>query len=271
MSRPNARKRGLNPIVNNAKLAFYMPLVTISLITLITSLALEIWLGILLFRRFVRKDFPLFVAYIFISIPISAARLLTANWYYAYYYVFWASEAVFILLSVSALNQVFWKTYESFRFLLWFGLIYYGCIASAFAIAIRSAIVSPPVQQNPGIVIIIDAEIAGNMVRAGIVGLFAVMVRPMVVQFRRYTFGMVAGFGALSLGSVLAFIPVTIYGRRYEDFGSILSPLSYILALIIWLHIFSLPDTKEKKWEPPVAPGRNGASDARVSVTRLDF
>src|SRR5690242_10952346 len=139
-----------------------MPLATISLITLIASLALEIWLGILLFRRDVKKDFPLFVAFIVVSIPISAARLLTTHWYHAYYYVFWTSEALLILLSVSALNQVFWKTYEGFRFLWWFRLIYYGGIVLALAIAIRSAIVSPPVQQQPEIAIIMDAEIAGN-------------------------------------------------------------------------------------------------------------
>src|SRR5690242_18319456 len=103
-----------------------MPLDTISLITLITSLALEIWLGVLLVRRSVHKDFPLFVAFIVISIPVSAARLLTTSHYYAYYYLFWSSEAVLILLSVAALNQVFWRIYEGFRFLWWFRFIYYG-------------------------------------------------------------------------------------------------------------------------------------------------
>ncbi|HET9365437.1 MAG TPA: hypothetical protein VFP71_10565 [Candidatus Angelobacter sp.] len=247
-----------------------MPMATISLITLIASLALEIWLGILLFRRDVKKDFPLFVAFIAVSIPISAARLLTTYWYHAYYYVFWTSEALLILLSVSALNQVFWKTYEGFRFLWWLRLIYYGGIVLALAIAIRSAIVSPPVQQQPEIAIIMDAEIAGNMVRAGIVGIFAVMVRPMVIEFRRYAFGIVAGFGASSLGPVLAFISLSVSGTKHESFGKILSPLSYIVALIIWLRIFSLPDTEEKEWKPPIPP-EDMARTVRGYIDALGF
>jgi hypothetical protein len=247
-----------------------MPLATTSLITLIASLALEIWLGILLFRRDVKKDFPLFVAFIFIAIPISAARLLTAHWYQAYSYLFWASEALLVLLSVSALNQVFWETYEGFRFLWWFRLIYYGGIALALAIAIRSAIVSPPVQQHPEIAIILDSEIAGNMVRAGIVGILAVMVRPMVIEFRRYAFGSVAGFGASSLGPVLAFISLSVSGTKHENFGKILSPLSYIVALIIWLWIFSRPDTEEKEWKPPIPP-EEMAQTVRGYIDALGF
>jgi hypothetical protein len=231
-----------------------MPSGTISLITLITSLALEIWLGILLFRRNVKKDFPLFVPFIVISIPVSAARLLTAPWYPAYYYVFWASEVLLIVLSVSALNQVFWKTYEGFRFLWWFQLIYYGGIAVALAIAIRSAIVSPPVRQYPEIAIIVDSEIAANMVRAGIVGIFAVMVRPMVIEFRRHAFGIVAGFGVASLGPCIGYIIFSVLGTKATRSTDIISNVSYIVGLIIWLWIFSLPDTEEKEWKPPIAP-----------------
>lgn len=253
-----------------ATLAPYMPLEAISLITLIISLALEIWLGMLLVRRFVQKDFPLFVAFIVISIPISTARLLTASYYHAYYYLFWSSEAVLILLSVSALNQVFWRIYEGFRFLWWFRLIYYGAIALALAIAIRNAILNPPVQQHPEIALIVDAEIAANMVRAGIVAVFAVMVRPMVIEFRRYPFGIIAGFGASSLGPVLAFFALSVSGKKYESFARIFSVLSYMVALVIWLRMFSLPDTEEKEWKPPIPP-EEMANTVRGYIDALGF
>ena len=74
------------------------------------------------------------------------------------------------------------KIYEGFRFFWWFRLIYYFGIAAPVAIEIRSAIMSPPVQQYPVIAIIVDPEIVGNMVRAGIVGIFAAMIRPMVAM-----------------------------------------------------------------------------------------
>jgi len=246
-----------------------MPLASINLITLIISLALEIWLGIVLFRRSVQKDYPLFFAFIVVTIPISAARLLTTSHYHAYYYVYWSSEALLILLSVSALNQVFWKTYEGFRFLWWFRSIYYGAILLALAISIHNAIRNPPAGQNSEIAFILDAEIAANMVRAGIVGVFAVMVRPMVVEFRRYPFGIVAGFGASSLGPVLAFFSLSISGTN-ENFTRIFSALSYIVALVIWLRMFSLPDTEEKEWKPPIPP-EEMAKTVRGYIDALGF
>jgi hypothetical protein len=226
-----------------------------SLITLSVSLCLEVWLSVLLYRRRAYKLAPVFFAYIAISAPVSLARLLTLTHYNVYYFVYWASELLLILLSLSALNQVFWLTYEGVRFLWWFRWLYYGAILLALGITIRMAIVSPPVQAYPEISFIVDAEITANMVRAGIVALFAAMVNPMAVRFQRYTFGIILGFGASSLGPCIAYFMFSAFGTKAGKFTDLMSTLSYIVALVLWLRVFSRPDTEPTEMKPPIPPG----------------
>jgi len=182
------------------------------------------------------------------------ARLLTVKHYDVHFFVYWGSEVLLILLSLSALNQVFWLTYAPVRYLWWFRLLYYGAIVIALALTIRKAIVSPPFPGFPEISFIVDAEITANMVRAGIVALFAAMVNPMAVRFQRYPFGIILGFGASSIGPILAYLVLSVSGTKYAYGARLFSALSYIVALIMWLRIFSLPDTKVTRIEPPIPP-----------------
>lgn len=201
-----------------------------------------------------QERFPPFVGYIGISVLVSLSRLAIFHYLYPRYFVYWVSELLLILLSIVALNQVFWYTYRGFDFIWWFRPLYYGSIAVALGVTVRMAIVSPTVQAHPILSFIVDAEIAANMVRAGIVALFEAIAKPMAVRFQRYPFGIILGFGVSSIVPVLAFFAIHVSGTKYEYPARIFSGLSYIAALIIWLRIFRLPDTTPKRVEPPIPP-----------------
>ncbi|HET9366383.1 MAG TPA: hypothetical protein VFP71_15360, partial [Candidatus Angelobacter sp.] len=229
-------------------------LITLRIASLPVAFCLELWLSVLLYRRRVYKLAPVFFSYIAASVVVSLARLLTINHYDIYYFVYWASEALLILLSLSALNQVFWLVYEPVRFIWWFRLLYYGAILIALGVTIRAAIVSPPLPDYPEISFIVDAEITANIVRAGIVALFAAMVNPMAVRFQRYPFGIILGFGASSLGPCISYFIFSVFGTKVQRYTDLVAALSYIAALLMWLRIFSLPDTKLTRIEPPIPP-----------------
>jgi hypothetical protein len=229
-------------------------LIAIPIATLPIALCLEIWLAVLMYRRQAYKLAPVFFSYIVISVPVSLARVLTVQHYAVYFFVYWATDVLLILLSLAALNQVFWYTYRGFDSIWWLRLLYYGAILVALGVTIRMAIVSPPVLKHPIYSFIVDAEITANMVRAGIVALFAALVKRMVVRFQRYPFGIILGFGVSSVGQGIAYFAFSAFGTRVTEFTNIMASVSYIIALVIWLRIFSLPDTKLTKWEPPIPP-----------------
>jgi hypothetical protein len=226
----------------------------IPIATLPIALCLEVWLSVLLYRRRVHKLSPVFFSYIMISVPVSLVRVLTVNHYQVYYVVYWASELLLILLSLAALNQVFWYIYRGFDAIWWLRPLYYGAILVALGVTIRMAIVSPPVINHPLVSFMLDAEITANMVRAGIVALFAALVKPMVVRFQRYPFGIILGFGVSSVGPSIAYFAFSAFGTKVVRSTDLISTVSYIIALVIWLRIFSLPDTRLTKWEPPIPP-----------------
>lgn len=222
--------------------------------TLPIAVCLEIWLAVLLHRRQVHKLAPVFFSYVVISVPVSLVRTLTVNHYRVYFFVYWASDLLLILLSLAALNQIFWYTYRGFDSIWWLRPLYYVAILLALAVTIRMAIVSPPFMSHPVISFLVDATITAIMVRGGIVALFAALVKPMVVRFQRYPFGIILGFGVASVGQGIGYFAFSAFGTKVTGFKNIMISASYIIALVIWLRIFSLPDTKLTEWEPPIPP-----------------
>lgn len=228
---------------------------TRNLIELISSLCLEVWLIVLLFRRGARHHFPVFVTYILLSAPVTAARLLTASHYQVYFYVYWTTNALLSALGLAALHEVFRWVYEGFYELRGFRLLYYGAIAAVLLVAIRNAIVNPPVQAHPLVGLILDMGIAINLLQAGIACLFFALMRPLAIEFRRYPYGVALGFLISGIGSVLGYWAVSVFGTKWYGFARYASPVAYILGLLIWFSAFVFQEIEEE-WTPPISPER---------------
>lgn len=228
---------------------------TSNLIELAISLALEVWLVALLFKRRVRRQFPVFFVFTVYATATTTIRLLTSFQYRVYFFVFWWTEAFVLLLSLAALHEVFYWMFEGFYRLWWFRLFYYGTVALALGIAIRNAFVSPPLQARLLIGLILDVNIASNFVLAGIVALFIVFQRLLVIEFRRYAYGIVMGFMVSSAGSLLGYLARSGFGTKAESFARYSSAVGYILGVAIWVASFIRPEP-EDNWEPPMSPER---------------
>jgi hypothetical protein len=225
-----------------------------NLIILAVSLVLESWLLVLLFLRNVRSHFPVFFYYLLLSVPVTVARLLTIADYRTYFFVYWWSDALLLLLGLAALHEVFHWVYEGFYRLPWFRLLYYGAIAVVLLVTVRNAMVNPPVQAHPIIGLILNAGIAINLLQVAIVAVFGALVRPLEIPFRRYPFGIVSGFGASALGPLIGYFLRSVFGTNLDAFTRYASAVAYILALVIWLMAFSRQEPEEKAWTPPMPP-----------------
>ncbi len=223
-------------------------------IELAISLVLEIWLVILLFRRDIRRYFPVFFTYTLCTVGIALARLLTIRDYHKYFFVFWVTEAIFLLFGLAALHEVFHWVYEGFYRLRWFLVIYYGSIALVLLVTGRNAIANPPVQAHPIIGLILEIGIAVNLLQVAIVALFGALTKPLSIEFRRYPFGIASGFGISAMGPLIGYLLRSIFGINLDAFARNASAVAYILALVIWLMAFSRQEPEEKAWTPPMPP-----------------
>jgi hypothetical protein len=224
-----------------------------NLIELSLSLCLEVWLVVLLFRRGVREHFPVFFAYAVTSVPITVARLLTAGHYLPYFYVYWATTALLLLLGLAAVHEIFRWVYEAFYEFTWFRLFYYGVISVVLIITVRNAVVNPPVQAHPLVGLILDLGIAINFLRAGIACLFYALMRPLSIGFRRYPYAIVLGFLISSVGALMGYLPVSVFGTKWHVVARFAPPVAYIMALAVWVSAFVVREDEQTEWTPPMS------------------
>jgi hypothetical protein len=225
----------------------------INVSNLCISLVLEIWLAALLLRRDARRHFPLFVYYILLSVPTTTVRLLTVTHYAAYFYVFWLTEAVLLILGLASLHQVFHSIYKGFYNIRGFRLLYYGIIALVLIVTAINAVVNPPAQADPLVGLILRMGIAINLLRAGIAAFYGALIKPLDIGFRRYSTGIVMGFGISAIGPFIGYFALSIFGTRFEAFTRNIAGVAYIVGGLIWLLAFAGPE-REDEWSPPMPP-----------------
>lgn len=223
-------------------------------IYLAISWVLELTLAILLFRRGVRRYFRLFFFFALFTALATGLKFVVAGNYRSYFYVYWSTEAILLLLGLAALHEVFHWVYEGFYRLLWFQFVYYGAITLVLLVTIRNAIINPPIQAHPVIGLILDVGIVINFIQLAIVAVFSSLLKPLFVPFRRYPFGIVSGFGISAMGTLVSYLARSIFGTKVQTFTQNASAVAYILALVLWIIAFFRQEPEEKAWTPPMPP-----------------
>lgn len=225
-----------------------------NVIELSISLALEIWLVVLLVRRRVSRRFPVFFAFIALETLAVAGRLIAIPNYRTYFHVYWSTEAVLLPFSLAALHEVFHGVFEGLFRLRGFRWFYYGTIVIVVAIAVRNAFVSPPAEGHPIISVILDVGIAINFVRMGIIGLFGAVDTIVDLEYDRYANGIVIGFGISSIGALIGYLAFSGFGTKVISIARNAPSVAYILGLAVWVASFIRPEPEGRKWEPPMTP-----------------
>jgi hypothetical protein len=212
------------------------------LILWFTPLVLQSWLAVILVRRGVRRNFPWFFAYTMFAILTEFTRFLVLNHPWAYYYTYWATETLYAVLGFLAIFEVFRYVFREFYVLPGFRLLIPVVAALTLGLSVSMAIYSPPIQAPPVLAAIFVAEIAVRCLQAGIFCLLGVLVKFYAVRGRKYALAIAAGFGVLALGTLAAFLLRSEFGTKFAHVLQFVSPVAYIIAVVIWLLVFRRPE-----------------------------
>ena len=96
----------------------------------VTGTLLGLALASILVWRRLYKDFPFFFAYIISSILIAIVRLSVSGNYLTFFRVVWATEAIYTVLALLALHEVFRWVFLAFFKKWWFWLFFPGVVAA---------------------------------------------------------------------------------------------------------------------------------------------
>jgi len=212
-----------------------------------------VWLAAILIRRKAHSEFPFFFLYISSSILIGLIRASVSNNYKLFFEVYWATEALYVVLSLLALHEVFRKVFASFYKNWWFWLFFPSVVAAISVVAVVYRLGSPPVQANRVISLILSLGTAVSLVEVALFVLFFVLVWFHGILWRDYPFGIVLGFAILAIGALWGNWARSVFGTKFNRFFGYAPSVAYIIAAVIWLETFMRPPP-EPRWRLRITP-----------------
>jgi len=196
-------------------------------------------------QRHLYRRFPLFTSYVAALVVVTMLRSAFLSHRNAYFYVYWFSEPVEVLLAVLAVHESFLTVFRGFYRLTWFRLLFPGAIIAALAYSAWKAWAHPPVHASRWGAAIISTSIASQYVIMGICILFFLLERAFSVRWRLYEFRIVFGFGIAALGDVAAGVIRSELGQKQRFLSEYLPGFLFLLAVVVWLSAMFGAEPKE--------------------------
>jgi len=207
----------------------------------ITGIALEICILVFMARRHLYRAFPVFagyIAYVILQVVLRALFLSNAH---LYFYVYWITAPVEVILSILAVHESFLRVFRGFYLVRWFRVLFPGSIASAVLYSAVRGYLYPPVHATAIEAAIILAMLTAQYVILAISVLFFVLVKLMGAPWRIHEYRIVAGFALSSVMTAFAASVRSVFVTRFAFLSGMLPALTYIVVLAIWLSAVVYP------------------------------
>ena len=196
---------------------------------------LQVWILVLMGRRSLYGRFPLFAAYIaYVAVQTVVRSAFLAN-QHLYFYVYWFTAPIEMILTVLAAHESFQKVFRSFYLLWWFRIFFPGAIVVALAYSAWRGYVSPPVHASAAGAAIISAALTAQYVILAISILFFVLAKFFQVPWRVHEYRFVLGFGISSLAVAFGGAVRSAFVTRFGFVSEMLPAVAYVVVLAVWL------------------------------------
>ena len=200
-------------------------------------------LGMLVRSRAFRV-FPYFFLYTVFSVAATGLRFAVQNHEELYFYVYWISDALYAVLGVAVLYEVLSGVLRNLMRFGWLRIVF--PVAVLLTMALTLARTQLPVD---------GADALMNWTLAGELGLrylqvlmFALLVSLVALfglRWRQHYFGISAGYGIYATVSLFTTTKYYEFGTKFTFLWSVVSLVSYTVAVLIWLWYFSTPIAAE--------------------------
>jgi hypothetical protein len=190
----------------------------------------------IMWSKRLQRRFPLFAAYTVYSIAATILRniLLVTN-PRLFVIVFWATEALYIILGLAATYEAFRAAFRPLYYIWWFRLLVYLVILVPLGISVGAILKTPSTEVDRIGAAILLVQIGTRYIQGGLFVLAFVMSRFFHLPAPRYASGIIDGFGINAIGILAASILRSTFGKNYNTFFRFAPVVGYIMALLIWL------------------------------------
>src|SRR6185437_7963735 len=176
---------------------------------------LAVWVGMEMRRHRLHQRFPYFFGYVLSLVAIGVVRFLVVGNYRLYFWAFWITEAIYAVLALLALHEVFRQIflgfYAQYR---WFRVLFPGVAAIALSVVGIIAISHPPVNASRLVSVILCLGIAVSVMQLTLFALFVFLARSFMLSWRLAPLGITLGFAVSALGTAVAYSMVSVFGTK---------------------------------------------------------
>jgi hypothetical protein len=228
----------------------------IELVLTVVGMGLEAVLCLLLVVRRYYRDFPIFSAYITLSLVATIILWSLSNNARYYSVIYWTYDALGIGLIFLALNEALRSVFRNFLGMRWFRWLFPGIGIVMISVAILRILLLPRPAFSSFTTTILGLEIAVGFLQFGIFTLFIILVRLFHLRWGQHAAGIVFGFGVSAAGALVAFLLRSEFGTKFDPVVRIAPPIAYIIGVGIWLATFLKvePAWPETAWAATLTP-----------------
>lgn len=213
---------------------------------------LAVLLGMMFWRHSVRS-FPWFFVYVFYTILTSILRFVLRN-HEIYPYLYWYSDAGSAVLGIIVMYEVFRGISYKLLSRSWVNTVFpVIVIATLILTFLRTRAVDT--ELNTAMSWMIGGQMCARIIEVAMFVLLLIFVAVLGLRWREHQFGISAGFGIYAAFALLASTKYYEIGSKFILWWSVLSVVSYTMAVLIWLWYFSTPIAAEVQSsdEPPLS------------------
>jgi hypothetical protein len=207
----------------------------------ITSITLLGCILVLMAKRRLYVQFPLFTSYIAYTILQTVLRAAFLSNIHLYFLVYWFTAPCEVILSILAAHESFRRVFRVFYLARWFRSCFPEAIALALLYSFLMGYFSPPAHARGIYAAIISGMLMAQYVILTISIAFFVLTKLLQVPWRIHEYRIVAGFGLSSGVTALAAGVRSVFVTRFPFLSDMLPAVSYLLALGIWLSAMAYP------------------------------
>ncbi len=221
-----------------------------SSLTAFLDVPLLIAVVVLMVYRRLYKEFSFFFVYLLVVLAGDIVRrLFVYGLYKKYFYAYWITEGINVLLGFFVLYEVFLiATFPRFRVILVYRRLFPVIGILVLALTVWMFLGAPAKGPHELVVLIGRFTLALNFCQVAVMMFFGVLILYMSREWRRYEMGIATGFG---VNAAVKLLVTALRANSYYSSTKIdqLPTISYLVAIAIWLFYLSKRDPEPERVE----------------------
>jgi hypothetical protein len=218
---------------------------------MIGSIVLQVLLAAVVLTKRTWRSYPVFSAYAFFTLFGAAVLSLLNHGGRAYFYTFWACEAIGIVLGLGVVREVFTKLFSPHPALRKLATVIFR-VAVVALIVLACAVYYAESGNARGFARgVMLAEEAARIVELGVIMFLFLSSSAFGLHWRQNEFGIALGLGTCAAVELFNVTLMTHVSKEAGQIFSLVRSLSYNLSLFIWLGYLLVPERATSSAEMP--------------------